>query len=45
MSAKGTSGFNDGAQIESGKVAILGDSLAMCQLRKKLAIELLSDYY
>ena len=36
--------FGGGAQNKSGKVAVLGDSFAMCQLRQKSAIILLSDY-
>ena len=34
----------DGAQNESGKVAVYGDSLTMRQLRQKWAITLLSGY-
>ena len=37
--------FDDGTQNESGKVAFKGDSLAVCQLRQKSAIAMLSDYY
>ena len=36
--------FGDGAQNESGKVAVYGDSLAMCQLRQMWAITFLSGY-
>ena len=38
-------GFDDGAQNESGKVAVKGDSFAMCQLRQKWAIPLPSNLY
>ena len=34
--------FCDGAQSKSGKVAVLGETFAVHQLRKKLAITLLS---
>ena len=37
--------FEDGTQNEAGKVAFKGDSLAICQLRQKCAIAILSDYY
>ena len=36
--------IDDGTQHEAGKVAVMGNSLAINQLRQKFAIAMLSDY-